>query len=272
MIELFYITNDPDEVRIVDRLGIDWLFVDLEYIGKNERQLGRDTVLSNHSFDDIDALAVVIRNSRLMVRSNPIGAWSQQEFEEINKRSNIIDMVMLPYFKSTSEVESYLELLDLNEIKPALLIETMDAVRHIEDILSLYPFEYIHIGLNDLHIERRTGSMFEPYVDGLLENIASILRKRGQKFGIGGIGKIGDKLFPTPECVLIEQLRLKSRGVILSRSFKGKFDSSLKETFESDLSHAVANLRRQETLAKFLSKSELLENYSLMEAQIEDAK
>ena len=50
MIQLIYITNNVLEAQIVDRLDIDWIFIDLEVIGKKERQIGRNTVLSKHSF------------------------------------------------------------------------------------------------------------------------------------------------------------------------------------------------------------------------------
>ncbi len=63
-----------------------------------------------------------------------------------------------------------------------------------------------------------------------------ILNKyKKQKFGIGGIGKIGSDLLPTPECVINEHTRLKSSGVILSRSFKGNFSEESKELFETEL-------------------------------------
>ena len=35
--------------------------------------------------------------------------------------------------------------------------------------------------------------MFEPYIDGLIEKVTSILRDNDKDFGIGGIGKIGKK-------------------------------------------------------------------------------
>ena len=38
MINLFYITNNLIEAQIVDDLDIDWIFIDLETIGKKDRQ------------------------------------------------------------------------------------------------------------------------------------------------------------------------------------------------------------------------------------------
>ena len=80
MINLFYITNNITEAKIVDNLAIDWIFIDLEKIGKKERQTGRDTVLSNHSIEDIHNIKSKINNTKILVRCKPIGDWSKREF------------------------------------------------------------------------------------------------------------------------------------------------------------------------------------------------
>ena len=268
MIDLFYITNNIVEAQIVDNLDIDWIFIDLETIGKKERQIGRDTVLSNHSISDVQDIKTKISNSKILVRCNPIGEWSRAEIDQINQRYSDIDMVILPYFKTPEEVKIFIDLLDTSRIEPALLIETLGSVTNLQEIINLYPFEYFHIGLNDLHIERGTVSMFEPFVDGLLENISSILKKNNQNFGIGGIGKIGSKMSPTPECILNEHIRLNSSGVILSRSFKGDFVEKKRDRFEKDLSESIKALRSYEKIARKMDNKQLLESYKLMETDI----
>jgi hypothetical protein len=270
MINLFYITNNIAEAQIVDRLDIDFIFIDLETIGKKERQTGRNTVLSNHSITDVDNIKRSINNTKILVRCNPIGEWSKREFGEINARSAEIDMVMLPYFKTMGEVEVFTDLLDTLNIEPVLLVETLEAVFNLTDILKIFPFKYIHIGLNDLHIARGTVSMFEPYIDGLMNDITSILIENNQNFGIGGIGKIGAAMSPSPECVLNEHVRLNSNGVILSRSFKGDFDERTSERFGMEISQSVKNLRDYEVFARKLSRPQLLESYNLMKADIEE--
>lgn len=269
MINLFYITNNIVEAQIVDALDIDWIFIDLETAGKKKRQYGRDTVLSHHSIDDIQNVRNVIKKTKILVRCNPMGSWSRNEFDKLNSMSKYIDMVMLPYFKTAKEVEVFIDLLDTSKIEPTLLIETVDAVTNLDEILKIYPFTYLHIGLNDLHIERRTVSMFEPYIDGLIEKIVKILKKNNQNFGIGGIGKIGSNLIPTPECILNEHLRLNSNGVILSRSFKGNFNEETKHLFKNELSKSVRDLRNYEKFAQSLDSAQLLENYRLMKKDIE---
>jgi hypothetical protein len=267
MINLFYITNNILEAQIVDKLNIDWIFIDLETVGKKERQIGRNTVMSDHSISDVQKIRKVVNNTKILVRCNPIGTHSQKEIEEINKTSGI-DIVMLPFFKTVKEVKMFIEYLDTSKVEPTLLIETTSAIDNLNEILKIYPFKYVHIGLNDIHIERKTSFMFEPYVDGLLERTVKILNNNNVNFGIGGIGKIGSDLLPTPECIINEHTRLNSSGVILSRSFKGDFSEESKEFFETELTDAVIKFRESEKYSKTLDENMLLENYYLLKNDI----
>ena len=267
MINLFYITNNILEAQIVDKLAIDWIFIDLETIGKKERQSGRKTVISNHTISDVKKIKKVIKNTKILVRCNPIGSHTKNEIEEINNTFGI-DMVMLPFFKTKNEVELFIELLDTSKVEPTLLIETTSAIDNLNDILKVYPFKYVHIGLNDIHIERKTSFMFEPYVDGLLEKTVKILNNNNVNFGIGGIGKIGSDLLPTPECVINEHTRLNSSGVILSRSFKGDFKEESKEIFETELKEAEIKFRVTEKHSKTLDINQLLQSYNLLKNDI----
>lgn len=267
MINLFYITNNIIEAQIVDKLDIDWIFIDIEKIGKKERQVGRNTVLSDHSIDDVQKIRGVINNSKILVRCNPIGTHSKKEIEEINNTSGI-DMVMLPFFKTVKEVQIFIDLLDTSKVEPALLIETTSAIYNLNDILNIYPFKYVHIGLNDIHIERKTSFMFEPFIDGLLSKIVNKLNDNNVKFGIGGIGKIGSNLLPTAECIINEHTRLNSSGVILSRTFKGEFSEESKQIFENELTDAVLKLREFEKYSRTLDDNQLLENYDLLKNDI----
>ena len=175
---------------------------------------------------------------------------------------------MLPYFKSVREVEIFIEFLNTSKIEPSLLIETTSAIDNLNDILKIYQFKYVHIGLNDIHIERKTNFMFEPYVDGLIHRTVKILNDNNVNFGIGGIGRIGSNLLPTPECIINEHTRLNSSGVILSRSFKGNFIEERKEFFERELSDALFKLRESVKYSKTLDENMLLENYDLLKNDI----
>ena len=54
-----YITNRPEIAQIAETAGVDRIFVDLEYIGKAERQGGMDTVQSHHTLEDVKKISVL---------------------------------------------------------------------------------------------------------------------------------------------------------------------------------------------------------------------
>ena len=53
MLKLMYITNDPTVAKIAADAGVDRIFIDMEVLGKAERQGGMDTVQSYHVPEDI---------------------------------------------------------------------------------------------------------------------------------------------------------------------------------------------------------------------------
>ena len=50
-LKLMYITNNPTVAKIAECTGVDRIFVDMEYIGKEKRQAGLDTVKSRHTIN-----------------------------------------------------------------------------------------------------------------------------------------------------------------------------------------------------------------------------
>lgn len=88
-----YITNNPNVALIGEQSGVDRLWVDLEWMGKNERQPG-DTVKSHHSLGDINTLRKVLTKSTLMTRVNPIHDGSKKEISEAIERG--AEVIMLP--------------------------------------------------------------------------------------------------------------------------------------------------------------------------------
>ena len=53
MLKLMYITNRPEVAQIAEQAGVDWIFVDMEFIGKDARQGGLDTVQNHHTVEDV---------------------------------------------------------------------------------------------------------------------------------------------------------------------------------------------------------------------------
>ena len=241
-LRLLYITNDPVVGQIAQRAGVDWIFVDLEYRGKSERQANRDTVISSHSIRDIESMRQVITSSKLLVRINPWGEWSKVEIEKVLAAG--ADIIMLPFFTSVFEVAAFIKQVD-RRAETCLLLETLAGIDNLDEILSITGIDFMHIGLNDLHIERGSTFMFEFLADGGVDAIATKLRAANITFGFGGMARIGS-LIPPAEHILAEHFRTGSTGVILSRSFCHPSLANNSSTFEAIFQQEVAKVREEE--------------------------
>lgn len=221
MLNLMYITNRPEIAQIAEAAGVNRIFIDLEYIGKSDRQGGMDTVQSRHSLDDIKSVSAAITMAELLVRINPIHkasdeyCSSEQEIE--TAIANGADILMLPYFKTVEEVACFLNIVH-GRVKTMLLLETPEAVESIDKILDLPGIDYIHIGLNDLSLGYGMKFMFQLLVDGTVERLSLKFREKNIPFGFGGIASMGKGLIPA-EMIIKEHYRLGSTCAILSRSF-----------------------------------------------------
>lgn len=221
MLNLMYITNSPDIALIAENAGVDRIFVDMEYIGKYARQGGMDTVQSHHTVEDIRRVKSVLTTSEVMARINPIHDATSEyssSSEEIDSAIEAgADILMLPYFKSASEVERFVRLVD-GRAKTLPLLETPEAVECIDDILSIDGIDSIHIGLNDLSLGYGLKFMFQLLTDGTVERLCGKFEDRGISYGFGGIASMGKGMLPA-EKIIAEHYRLGSTCAILSRSF-----------------------------------------------------
>ena len=254
MIELMYITNNPRVATIAEKSGVDRLWIDMEWMGKEERQPGMDTVKSAHTLQDISVLKGVLTKSNLMVRVNPIHDNSRQEIDESIRRG--AEIVMLPMWKTLDEVKRFVDYVDGRAVVN-LLLETKEGMEIVDDVVKIPGVDEIHIGLNDLHLSLHKKFMFELLTDGTVDAICNKLCKN-HKYGFGGIGRIGGGMLPASN-ILAEHVRLGSSMVILSRTFcnSGHVDNwdSLEESFKS----GVRDLRQAETQFKQYSVEDLMQ-------------
>ena len=215
--KLMILASDPQSVIDAQNAGVDRIFFDLETLGKEERQQGRNTVKSHNCVDDIPGIRKVVTTSELLVRTNPINPNISEEVEK--SISYGADILMLPMVKSYRDVETYVRLVD-GRAKVCIMIETAAALARIDKILSVNGVDEVFIGLNDLHISMGLDFMFELLSDGLVEYVANKCHQYSVPFGFGGIARIGEGDLPS-DYILGEHVRLKSSSVILSRTFKG---------------------------------------------------
>ena len=221
MLKLMYITNRPEIAQIAESAGVDRIFVDMEFIGKDIRQGGMDTVQSHHTIEDIKNISNAINQAELLVRVNPI----HDELDNYMSSKEEIDLaiengakvLMLPYFKTVDEVRTFISLVD-GRAKTMPLLETPGAVEVIDEILNLDGLDEIFIGLNDLSLGYKKKFMFELLVDGTVEKLCFKFKQKGIPYGFGGIASLGKGMLPS-EHIITEHYRLGATCAILSRSF-----------------------------------------------------
>ena len=219
--KLMYITNNPAVARIAEDAGVDWIFLDMEVIGKAFRQSGLNTVQNHHTVDDIKRIRKAIKKSKLLVRVNPIHdavdnyPSSKDEIDASIEAG--ADILMLPYFKTVEEVKTFIHLVN-GRAKTLLLLETVEAANLIDKILEVPGIDMIHLGLNDMHLELGMKFMFELLADGTVERLGDKIKAKGIPFGFGGIATLDGGALQG-SMVLKEHVRLGSSMVIVSRSF-----------------------------------------------------
>ncbi len=262
MLKLLYITNQPQIAQIAEDAGVDRIFVDMEYIGKEERQGGLDTVQSHHTIEDIRTIRNAVRRAQVLARVNPIHEKTAQYYgteEEVEKTIRAgADVIMLPMFRGAGEVERFLSCVG-GRAKTLLLLETPEAVEHLDEILDLPGIDEIHIGLNDLHLAYKMKFMFQLLADGSVEKIVTKIKARGIPYGFGGIARIGYGILPA-EYVIAEHYRLGSTMAILSRSFCNAAHVPDKNELRALFTEGVARIRQEEKKIQQFTKTDFLNN------------
>ena len=212
---VFYITNNPDVALIAENVGVDRIWVDLETLGKEERQRGINSVKSQHIVSDVGKLASVLTKAELLVRINPWHDGSEDEIEKVISLG--AKRIMLPMWKTTEEVKKFLNCVN-RRVQTSLLLETREAEACLDEVLKVDGVDEIHIGLNDLHLSYGLTFMFELLANGTVERIVNKIKPTGIPYGFGGISHLGDGLVPA-EMIVMEHYRLGSTRAILSRGF-----------------------------------------------------
>ena len=258
--EFISITNDPKVAAYFEYSGINDIMIDLEIIGKKERQKGLKTVISSHSMEDISSVKQSLITAKCLVRINPIYEGSIDEINDAINRG--ADILMLPMFKTADEVKFFIETVD-NRAKKYLLLETTQALVRVDDILEVEGIDAIHIGLNDLSISMGLDFLYELVIGEVVEYLANKIRDKNIKFGFGGVSRL-----ERGKLLLSEHYRLGSEMVILNRDFR-YYKDSYDEILETvDIKKEVSKiLSYLESLTK-CDKCELEYNKQLLKKEI----
>ena len=269
-LKLMYITNNPQIATIAEGCGVDRIWIDMEYIGKEERQAGLNTVKSHHAIDDIVRLRPIVKTSQLMVRVNPLHQATKYYCSSKEEIENTIcagaEVIMLPMFKTRRDAEEFVSLVG-GRAKTQLLVETAEAAANIEEICKVQGVDEIHIGLNDLHLAYGQKFMFQLLADGTVEKLCKTIQSSGIKYGFGGIARIGYGMLPA-EYIIAEHYRLGSTAAILSRGF---CDANLVEdpkTIEHIFLEGIRNIRKKEIEFLNYTEAQFIENQMILKRKV----
>ncbi len=228
-------TNNPQLAYDADRAGINRIGLDLERLGKANRQAGLSCWISDHHITELAKIRAVLRTAQLFVRTNPMHAGLEAEIEAYLEGG--AQVLMLPMVSSADEVARFIDLV-AGRALVSLLVETPAGAMRMHDIVKVAGIDEIHIGLNDLRLGMGLQSHFEVVVSDFLDVLAAIVHDAGIPFGFGGVGRLNDPRLPIPaDLIYAQYARLHATRALVSRVFVTA------DTELLNLSYEVAQLR-----------------------------
>jgi 2-keto-3-deoxy-L-rhamnonate aldolase RhmA len=257
-IRFYFITDQPQMAAFVASRGVDRIFVDLETLGKHERQGHLNTVISEHSIENLASICRLNLPIEVMARLNPVNSKTRDEIDAAIACG--ADILMLPMFRTVEDVSAFCGHV-AGRARVCLLAETADAMNNMESCIAVEGVDEVHIGFNDLSLDLGLPFMFQPLAEGLIDPIAAILKKAGIPFGFGGVARLDEGQLPA-ELILGEHVRLGSTAAILSRTFHRNATSVA--AIENDMIFAeeLAKLRHAYRLFQSYSAEELDANHA----------
>ena len=212
-------SEDAELVARADAAGIDRIGLDIESLGKAERQKSLGSWISPHRLDDLAGLRRIVRQGELFCRLNPILPGSRAEIERAVECG--VDVLMLPMFTTAAEVATFVALV-AGRAKVVPLLEHRLAAERVDDIVAVDGLDCVHVGLTDLALSLKLRNRFSLLTSALLERIAEAVHKRGLRLCVGGIGRAMDASQPIPTDLIYAQYpRLDATGALVSRAFFG---------------------------------------------------
>ena len=215
---LTLVTDDPGLAAQADAAGVQRIGVDLERLGKADRQAGYPQArISAHTLDDLARLGSVLDRARLFCRLDPPHAGTPEQIERALGLG--AQVLMLPFFTDPADAARFVALVD-RRAETVLLVETAPAAWGVERLAALSGLDEIMVGLNDLSWEIGVRNRFTLLASPLMQALSSAVRAAGKRFSVGGLGRWEDASLETPPDLIYAQYpRLGADGGWLARSF-----------------------------------------------------
>jgi hypothetical protein len=231
-------TSNPDLAARADQAGVDRVGLDLERLGKRQRQreeLG--TWITEHKVKQLRPIGRVLSHAALFARTNGPHPGLHEEVEKLLDCG--VSVLMFPNFQHVGELESFLRMVD-GRAKTIPLLERLGAAKRIEQIAALSEIDEVHVGLNDLAIDLALTHRIGVLVTMTLSRVAAVVLAAGKRLGVGGLGRAGDTNLPVPSDLVYAQYpRLGASAALISRSF------SVDTLLSGKLADEIASLRER---------------------------
>ena len=215
----------------MQRVGLD-----LDRLGKLERQRGRGTWISDHRLERLAEVRQQLCNARAFARVNPLNPGTAREVEAALAFG--AQVLMLPMWESAADVERFLDMVGGRAFVVPLL-ETRGAGNAIEDVVELEGIEEVHVGINDLALSTGARQRFEVLDLPLVSRVARTVCSAGLRLGIGAVGDVADGGLPVaPDLLYARYVQLGANASLLARSFlrhaasSAQFVSAVRRTRE----------------------------------------
>ncbi len=217
-LELTHLSRDPAWIAAADAAGIERIGIDIERLGKAERQSTvANARISEHELKDLRTVSRHVRRAKPFARLNRPHAGSADEIDEAIAHG--AKSLMLPGFDTAAEVESFVRHID-GRCEVILLIETRMAVETLERILAVAGISQVMAGLNDLSLQYGLAGPMHMAVSDTLDRIAERVHTAGLPFGFGGVARPERHDLPAnPDLLLARYAQLDARLTWVSRSF-----------------------------------------------------
>ena len=225
------ITNEPKEAKTLIDAGVDRIFVDLELLGKEQRQGHLDTVISRHTIADITRLHPKHLGAECLVRINPVNPGTLAEVDAVIEAG--ADLVMLPMFQNEDDLKRVIEWID-GRARFCPLIETLSACRWMTETkgVLLNGVDELYFGLNDLHLEMGCRFMFSTLLDERVKLALQAAKNSDVPFGFGGVATLYGGLL-SGRFVAALHAYFGSTRVILSRAFRQALETNRGADFKT---------------------------------------
>ena len=215
---LTLLSRDRALIESADQAGVDRIGIDIERLGKRERQADIPHArISDHELTDLRVVVEATRHAAAFIRLNPWHAGTPAEVDMAIASGATV--VMLPYFTGVDDVAAFVDAVG-GRATVVLLLETAAAAARLHEIVAVPGVSEIMVGLNDLHRTFGLANHFEMLASDLMVSISRTVRDAGLRFGFGGVGRPADRWLPIPaELVISQYPRLGATSAWIARSF-----------------------------------------------------